>query len=247
MQKRVRRLAIIGVFLFLAASAGVHFTLGSAVATYFPAWHYAPLPEQAISIVSLSRDVREQPTPKPTPPPPLPKITLRTSAHLAPLKYREMAKAVVVAARSIRPPARRTSKIYLTGPKLPKPGVGEAPAVTNAVPTATPGAGAKVDTGGNNDEFNGATVWGDDNPVRVLHLETIAIASPPPHPVRVEVDVAPDGSITGVRLLQSSGDPDLDAMALDAARKTVFAPATANGLPVHGTIILEYPPPAAST
>ena len=85
-------------------------------------------------------------------------------------------------------------------------------------------------------------MWGDDNPVRVLKLADLSLASPPPQPIKIEVDVGPDGNILNVRLLQSSGDANLDAMALDAARKTVFAPATLNGLPVHGTIVLEYPP-----
>lgn len=249
MHKRVRRLALFGIFAFLVASAAVHFTFGSAIATYFPSWRYAPPPEQAISIISLSRDVREQPTPKPTPPPALPKIALRTAMHLAPLKYREMTGNASVALHSIRPPARRKSNIFLVGPRLPKPGTREAPAVSNAVvPTPSPGVvGARVDTGGNNDELNGATVWGDNNPVRVLHLAALALTTTPIKPVRIEVEVGPDGNVLDAHVLQSSGDPNLDAMALDAARKTVFAPATANGLPVHGSIILEYPPPTAST
>jgi len=151
--------------------------------------------------------------------------------------------------KSIHAPARRKSNLIIIGPKLTKPGSKEAPAVSNGVqPTPSPGvAGAKVDTGGNNDDVNGATVWGDDNPVRVLKLADLSLASPPPQPIKIEVDVGPDGNIVNVRLLQSSGDANLDAMALDAARKTVFAPATLNGLPVHGTIVLEYPPTPTTT
>ncbi|GEM_PF-1533366 len=246
MHKRSRRLALIGFFVFLVASAAVHFTAGSAVATFFPRWKYEPPPDQAISIISLSRNAREQATPKPTPPPPTPKIIARTSTHLAPIKYREISNEQRIALRSIRPPARRTSAIHLVGPKLIKPGVREAPGVTNAEqPTPRPGnAGATVDTGGNNNDVNGATVWGDDNPVRVLKLADLSITTAPARPARVEVEVDPDGKVTDVQLVQSSGDANFDAQALDAARKTTFAPATANGLPVHGSIILEYPPPS---
>lgn len=249
MRKRVRRIAVLGVIAFLAVSGAVHFTVGSTVATFFPTWRYQPPPEQAISIISLSRNVREESTPKPIPPSPLPRIVLRTSTHLAPLKYREITSNARIALRSIRPPARRRSNLIIVGAKLTKPGSLSAPGVTNGVqPTPSPGvAGAKVDTGGNNDAVNGSTVWGDDNPVRVVKLASLAETTPPARPVRIEVDVGPDGNITDARLVQSSGDPNFDAMALDAARKTVFAPATMNGLPVHGTIILEYPPPAATT
>ncbi len=249
MRNRVRRVAVYGFLAFVVVSGALHFTIGSTVATLFPTWRYAEPPDQAISIISLSRDVREEATPKPTPPPPSPKIVLRTSTHLAPLKYREMAFQNQAALKSIHAPARRKSNLFIVGPKLTKPGSNEAPAVSNgAQPTPSPGAaGAKVDTGGNNDEVNGATVWGDDNPVRVLKLADLALASPPPQPIKIEVDVGPDGNVVAVRLVQSSGNASLDAMALDAARKTVFAPATLNGLPVHGTIVLEYPPTPTTT
>jgi TonB family protein len=249
MHNRSRQLAVVGFFLFILVSAIAHFTAGSAVATFFPTWRYEKAPEQAISIISLSRDLREAPTPKPTPPPPLPKPIFRTSTHLATLHYRELTRKDVLAIRSIRPPARRKSDLHVTGPKLVRPDTNEAPGVTNAAePTPSPGiAGAKVDTGGNNPEVNGATVWGDDNPVRVLKLASVAQTVAPARSARVEVDVDPDGKITDVRLIQSSGDQNFDAMALDAARKTEFAPATLNGLPVHGSIILEYPSPDATT
>jgi TonB family protein len=242
MRKRTRRLALLGVGVCLGLSAVLHFTLGSTIAKFAPHWQSEAVPAQIISIVSLSRSAQEPPTPKPTPPPSPPKIVLRTSEHFAPIKYREL-EAGHRAPGSIHPPARRLSHIILRGPGEPKPGLGEAPAVTNSPqPTPSPGAGAAtVDTGGNNDTLNGATVWGDDNPVRVLQPAQIALASPPPHPVRVEVEVGPDGNVLAVRLLQSSGDPTYDAQALEAARKTVFAPATLNGLPVHGTIVLEFP------
>jgi protein TonB len=241
MRRRIHRLALVGIIIFVAVSAALHFTLGSAVATFYPSWRYEPPPDQAISIISLSRNAREQPEQPPTPTPTAPpKIVQRTSTHLVPLSYREITRFDSVALGSIRAPARRKSNLFIVGPKRPKAGNADAPAASNAVePTPSPGlAGAKLDTGGRSDELS-ASVWGDDNPPRVLHAAPLASA--PPKPVRVAVEVGPDGNVITVRLMQSSGDPNFDELALDAARKTVFAPATLNGLPVHGSIVLEYP------
>lgn len=248
MRKNVRRLALYAVLVFTAASATLHFTVGSTVATFFPTWRYEAAPDQAISIISLSRNAREtKPEPPPIPTAP-PKIVLRTSTHLAPLKYREITRFDKIALGSIHAPARRKSNLFISGPKLPKPGTGEAPAVSNDVqPTPSPGsAGAKADTGGTNEELS-SSVWGDDNPPRVLHLAPLALATLPTQPVRVAVEVGPDGNVISAKIVQSSGDPNVDEMALDAARKTLFAPATLNGLPVHGSIVLEYPATTGST
>ncbi|HXN08267.1 MAG TPA: energy transducer TonB, partial [Candidatus Acidoferrales bacterium] len=99
--------------------------------------------------------------------------------------------------------------------------------------------------GGRSEELT-ASVWGDDNPPRVLHAAQLSLASPPPKPVRIAVEIGPDGNVISARVVQSSGDQNLDDLALDAARKTVFAPATLNGLPVHGSIVLEYPATSGS-
>jgi TonB family protein len=248
MRRRFRNLALVGFVAFIAISAVLHFTMGSAIATYFPTWRYATPPDQAISIISLSRQVREQrlpPTPVPTA---LPKIVQRTSTLVVPLKYRELTRFDLAQLGSIHPPARRKSNLYIVGPSRPKPGTQEGPAASNAVePTPSPGtAGARLDTGGRSEEVT-ASVWGDDNPPRVLRAAQVTIASPPPKPVRIGVDVGPDGNVISVRVIQSSGDPNLDNLALDAARNTIFAPATLNGLPVHGSIVLEYPATTGST
>ncbi len=248
MRKEVRRLAVLGAIAFVAISAAVHFTVGSTVATFFPSWRYEPAPDQAISIISLSRNVRESkpdPTPVPTPPP---KIVMRTSTHIVPVKYREMTRFDTIALSHIHAPARRKTNLMIANARLTTPGKLDAPGASNeAQPTPSPGsAGAKRDSGGSSDELS-ASEWGDDNPPRVLHLAPLVLATPPPQVVRIEVEVGPDGDVISVKLVQSSGDPTLDAAALDAARKTVFAPATANGLPVHGTIVLEYPATSGST
>ncbi len=248
MRKQVRRLAVLTVLVFIVASATLHFTLGSTVAKFFPSWRSQVAPDQAISIISLSHNAREERTPPPTPPPTPPAITPRTSTHLVPLKYRELTRFEKTNLGTIHPPARHKSNLIIVGARLTLPGKGEAPAVTNNVqPTPSPGtAGAKADTGGASDELT-ASEWGDDNPPRVIRLQPLALEPPPPQPVRISVDIDPEGNVVGARIVQSSGDPSLDQLALDAARKTIFAPATDNGLPVHGTIVLEYPPSSGSS
>src|ERR1700716_3732904 len=109
MRRRIRYLALVGFIAFIAISAVLHFTVGSTIATYFPTWRYATPPDQAISIISLSRNVREQrvqPTPVPTSPP---KIVQRTSTRVVPLKYREITRFDAAVMGSIRAPARKKS------------------------------------------------------------------------------------------------------------------------------------------
>ncbi|SFK40483.1 TonB family protein [Lysobacter sp. cf310] len=64
--------------------------------------------------------------------------------------------------------------------------------------------------------------------------------SPPPYPkgrkvngrVLLEIQVGSDGGAQQVRLAQSSGDAELDASTVEAARKWRFQPATQDGRPV---------------
>jgi protein TonB len=57
----------------------------------------------------------------------------------------------------------------------------------------------------------------------------------------LEVEVGPNGNVESVRIVQSSGDPAMDEAAMEAARKSSYAPATLNGLPVHGECIIDFP------
>ena len=247
MQRKVRRIALILLLAFIAGSAVLHFTVGSTFTALFPTWRYAAAPDQAISIISLSHLMRQQRIERPTPPPsPPPHVVKRTATHLGIMKYRELGSGELSMA-SIRPPARHTAKLVVPGPGLAKPGRVDAPVVTSTeAPTPAPArvASAKVDTGGSADELNGNIVWGDDNPPRMLRLAPVASTTTPDHPVRLEVEVGPDGDVLNVKLLQSSGDSAFDELVMDAVRKTTFAPATVNGLPVHGTTIIEFPPAA---
>ena len=101
---------------------------------------------------------------------------------------------------------------------------------------------ATADTGGTADELASAVVWGDDNPVRVVRQAALPSGLPATaRPARVEVEIGPDGDVINISLVQSSGDSTFDAAALEAAKQSVYAPATLNGLPVHGTCTIDYP------
>jgi len=56
--------------------------------------------------------------------------------------------------------------------------------------------------------------------------------------VRVELDVDEEGNATNATVLTSSGNADLDRAALEAARQWKFNPATTNGKPVGGRIVV---------
>ena len=58
--------------------------------------------------------------------------------------------------------------------------------------------------------------------------------------VAIDVLVAEDGSVSGVGLFASSGHPELDAAALEAARTARFAPATEDGAAVCGRIRMAF-------
>lgn len=62
--------------------------------------------------------------------------------------------------------------------------------------------------------------------------------------VRVAVDVGPDGVPTSVSLAEGSGSRALDRAALDAVRRWRFTPATQNGQPSVGRVIvpIEFTP-----
>ena len=62
--------------------------------------------------------------------------------------------------------------------------------------------------------------------------------------VRVQVMVAPDGSVERIELASSSGDRYLDRAAMEAVRRWRFSPAVRNGQPVTASVIvpLEFNP-----
>jgi len=247
----LRKRALFALFAFYALSAGFHFIAGPALTALSPAWKFAALPDQTVSIVTLSH--REQPevapTDAPTPTPP-PARDDRTKRAITLVKYRELAGAVTHR-QIIRPPARRTLKILVEQPTRLRPS-DEAPGAKVAIvapsqtPLASPTPGqAPVDTSGQN-ELTGSMEWGDDNPPRVIKRAALAIADDAPGIARVDVQVGPDGQVLAVTLLQSSGDPAVDQAALDAARASQFAPATANGVPIHGSCEVDFGPPVTT-
>lgn len=251
--KAVRLRTVAVLVAFVALSAGLHFILGPAMTELSPHWAYRDLPGQALSIVTLSHKLQPESIPSPTPPPtPPPKRTLLTHRNLSLLKYQEMGLALSMRP-VVRPPARRKSTIILerNEPRHLHENSRDSDvvvAVPQPTPQETPPHGAaRAETAGNANELSGSIVWGDDNPPRLLKRATLAVDDNATGTARVDVEVSPAGLVMSVRLEQSSGDATVDQAALDAARNSTFAPATLNGLPVHGTCVLEFGPNAAPT
>jgi TonB family protein len=234
---------LIGLWLFIIFSLAIHFIMGPGVTAISPIFRTPDEPDQTVSIVTLSRGKLDPVQPTPTPPP---KVVKRTIANIAPLKYLEF--GAHGPRHGIKPPARRTSMLSVHGHEAaPAPGP-DAPAATDVTPANLPkrGESAQADSGADKARIAGAVQWGDDNPPRLLSLASLGASSDTnAHRARLEVDVGPDGTVTDVRVLSSSGDPALDAAAMDAVRKSTFAPATLNGLPVHGTCIVDVPAASA--
>jgi len=243
-----RKRTVAGLVAFVVLSAFVHFTVGPELTNLTPHWAASDVSDQ-VSIITLSRKQELQkmaPPPTPTPSPrPLP----RTNRDLALLKYREMAKVADVR-MSVRPPARRHSRIIIERPVKPVNDERVAHVVAAApvpTPEATQTPGMSRTASGGNQDLSGNVVWGDDNPVRIIRAAPLGVDDHAPGPATVEVEVGPDGQVVSVRLVKSSGDPTVDDAALAAAHASSFAPATLNGLPVHGTCDLDFPPPASQT
>jgi periplasmic protein TonB len=241
-----KRALAIGL-LFLLLSASLHFVLGPTIEAIAPHWQYAALPDQAMSIVTLSHrqqtEVQPAPTPTPTPPP---STVKRTKRELALLADKEMASQYSLKMRIVTP-SRRTERILIDHPQKLAPNVKAptAPVVSlnpEPTPEASPTAGAaRVDTTGTNEE-TASMEWGDDNPARIVKRAALAIDDAAPGIARVEVQVGPDGQVLSVELLQSSGNTAVDDAALEAAQTSTFAPATVNGVPVHGACVLDFVP-----
>jgi TonB family protein len=243
---RIRRRVIVALVLFVIGSALVHISFGSSVAAVSAHWRNAGSSNQDdVSVITLSRSIHDafiRPTPTPTPPP---VIAKRTQLHLAQLKYREIGAADTAPGhRAVM--AQRVSLISLQRPEKSKLRPADtAPRVTaTEVPKVKSNAAtsASADTGGTSNELASAVVWGDDNPVRIVRQAALPGGLPATaRPARVEIEVGPDGDVISVSLAQSSGDSTFDAAALEAAKQSVYAPATLNGLPVHGTCTVDFP------
>lgn len=57
--------------------------------------------------------------------------------------------------------------------------------------------------------------------------------------VRARVEIAADGSVK-VRLLESSGNREVDEMAIRALQESTWEPGTRNGEPVHSIEIVRF-------
>jgi len=244
-----RKRVVLGFGLFLGLSFVMHFTMGPTLTQMAPMWRTPDVPDDSVSIITLSRAKLEVVKPTPTPSPP-PHVQVRSVANLAPLKYLEMSSQG--ARRGIKPPARRTSMLSVHEKTQQHSAAGpDAGAATDLNPLSKPkpNDSAQADTGGEHNRIAAAVQWGDDNPARVLDLASLAVVTGAANGrhVRLEVSVGPDGDVVGIRVLESSGDANIDADAVDAARKSHYAPATLNGLPVHGTCIVDFSLSATGT
>jgi TonB family protein len=243
---RIRRRVIVALVLFVIGSALLHVSFGSSVAAMSLRWRNAgPSGQDAVTVITLSRSVRDvfiRPTPTPTPPP---VIAKRTHLHLAQLKYREIGAANPASGRRAIL-AQRVALISLQRPEKSKiPPTESAPRVAATEVPSVPShatTSASADTGGTSDELASAVVWGDDNPVRVVRQAALPSGLPAPaRPARIEIEIGPDGNVISISIVQSSGDSTFDAAALEAAKQSVYAPATLNGLPVHGSCTIDFP------
>jgi len=241
-KKPFRKRVILGFGVFIGLSFVMHFTMGPTLTQMAPMWRTPDVPDDSVSIITLSRAKLEVIKPTPTPSPP-PHVQVRTIANLAPLKYLEMSTRGV--RHGIKPPARRTSMLSVHEKTQQRSAAAaDAGAATDLNPSSTPkpNDSAQADTGGDRNRIASAVQWGDDNPARVLDLASLAVVTSAANDrrVRLEVSVGPDGDVVGVRVLESSGDATIDAAAVDAARRSHYAPATLNGLPVHGSCIVDF-------
>lgn len=62
--------------------------------------------------------------------------------------------------------------------------------------------------------------------------------------MRVRADVGADGAPASVSVVETSGNRELDRAALEAVRRWRFQPATANGQPAGGSVVvpIEFNP-----
>ena len=58
--------------------------------------------------------------------------------------------------------------------------------------------------------------------------------------VTVQISVSDSGEVSGVEVIAGSGHKDLDSAAVSAVRTARFAPATENGVRVHGSLRLTF-------
>jgi TonB family protein len=248
---RIRRRVIVALVLFVIGSALLHVSFGSSMAAMSSYWRSAgPGDQDSVSVITLSRSIHDvfiKPTPTPTPPP---VIAKRTVLHLAQLKYHELGAANPTPGRRAIL-AQHVSLISMQRPeKTKRPSEATAPRVAaTEVPSVTSHSlsSASADTGGSGNELASAVVWGDDNPARIVRqTELPSGLAATSRPARVEVEVGPDGNVISVNLVQSSGDSNFDEAALAAAKQSLYAPATLNGLPVHGTCTVDFSPGATN-
>lgn len=72
----------------------------------------------------------------------------------------------------------------------------------------------------------------DSSVAQIVTMATVAV---------IEVRIGPHGEVQAATVSKSSGYPMLDSRAVDAARRTIFAPRTLNCIPTAGEYLLQIP------
>jgi hypothetical protein len=174
MRRKYRNLALLVLLIFCVASTVIHFTVGSLIAMLFPN-RIAAAPDQTITIITLSRSVREQPkslTPAPSPQ----RIVMRRMAHVAMRKHHEITRLDSAQLASVIAPAHRRSIPARGGPQrqsAPRASLAELSLPTGSIPavaqTRYTSTGAGGDTSGEDPSYPGrqipnGPVWADNGP-----------------------------------------------------------------------------------
>jgi|SRR5579872_4182276 len=117
-----------------------------------------------------------------------------------------------------------------------------APAIVSCKPT-TQTALFRVDFAARTDATAAPTPDPCNRPASVVHAVSPEFPtalrdqfkSSDPVLVKLAVDIATDGSVRAVHLLDTSGNPQIDLLGINAARASTYAPALAACKPVAGT------------
>lgn len=219
--KRERYALALLTLCFIVASALVHLAIGSVGGRLFP--HFQPAAAAPIQRIIIDKLARATPTPTPAP---TPRIVATAMPHSQQTNV-----------PSSRPPVRPThpTAVNTVGPSVdrfsPAPPVitppTAGPVVTpSAVPSASPDPQQSV-------EGYFIRKVAPDYP-EIARDENVEGS------VTVRVTIGPDGRLENAVVVQSSGNAELDAAALKAARDSLYRAPTLDGQPTKRDYLIVY-------
>src|SRR5690348_8365014 len=89
--------------------------------------------------------------------------------------------------------------------------------------------------------FLAATASCNHDPTVITLAQPLWPASASPHgSVTVAVTLDAEGKVAAASVFQSSGDPAVDAAAVDAAKQSTYAPGATNCAPSGGTFGVQF-------